>query len=161
MPSLEIVVALAENHVIGANGQIPWHLSEDLKHFKAVTMGHPVLMGRRTFESIGRVLPGRRNIMVSSTFDKQVEGLEVVKSIEEAKALVGPADKLMIIGGARMYAQALAEADVLHLTRIKATVDGDTLFPQWSTEIFKRDSVEDFYSEKCGFAYSFETWTRR
>ena len=106
MADIQIIVAIAKNFVIGNEGQIPWHLSEDLKHFKEITTGHPVVMGRRTFESIGRVLPNRMNIMVSSTFTKEVEGLTVVKSLAEAIALVG--DKtLMVIGGARMYAEAL------------------------------------------------------
>ena len=106
MADIQIIVALSDNFVIGSKGQIPWHLSEDLKHFKAITTGHPVVMGRRTFESIGRVLPNRLNIMVSSTFDKEVEGLVVVKSLDEAIKLVG--DKtLMVIGGARMYQEAL------------------------------------------------------
>ena len=117
MADIQIIVAIAKNFVIGNEGQIPWHLSEDLKHFKEITTGHPVVMGRRTFESIGRVLPNRMNIMVSSTFTKEVEGLTVVKSLAEAIALVG--DKtLMVIGGARMYAEALPLASTLHLTTI-------------------------------------------
>lgn len=125
MADIQIIVAIAKNFVIGNEGQIPWHLSEDLKHFKEITTGHPVVMGRRTFESIGRVLPNRMNIMVSSTFDKKVEGLTVVKSLDEAIALVG--DKtLMVIGGARMYAEALPLASTLHLTTIDKEFSGDT-----------------------------------
>ncbi len=159
MSDIQIIVALADNYVIGNKGEIPWHLSEDLKHFKAITTGHPVVMGRRTFESIGRVLPNRLNIMVSSTFDKTVEGLVVVKNLNEAINLVG--DKtLMVIGGARMYEEALPLASVLHLTRIRKTVDGDTRFPDFSSYPFKLKESESFYSEKCGFNYDFETWTR-
>ncbi len=159
MADIQIIVALAENYVIGNKGEIPWHLSEDLKHFKAITTGHPVVMGRRTFESIGRVLPNRLNIMVSSTFDKKVEGLVVVKSLKEAIELVG--DKtLMVIGGARMYEEALPLASVLHLTRIRKSVDGDTRFPDFTSYPFKLEESESFYSESCGFEYVFETWKR-
>ena len=159
MSDIQIIVALAENYVIGNKGEIPWHLSEDLKHFKAITTGHPVVMGRRTFESIGRVLPNRLNIMVSSTFDKKVDGLVVVKSLKEAIDLVGD-QTLMVIGGARMYEEALPLASVLHLTRIKKCVDGDTKFPDFSSQPFKLVDSESFYSESCGFEYVFETWKR-
>ncbi len=159
MADIQIIVALADNYVIGNKGEIPWHLSEDLKHFKAITTGHPVVMGRRTFESIGRVLPNRQNIMVSSTFKDKVEGLDVVRSLDEAINLVG--DKtLMVIGGARMYEEALPLASVLHLTRIKKSVDGDTRFPDFSNYPFKLKDSESFFSESCGFNYVFETWCR-
>lgn len=160
MAQLEIVVALSDNFVIGANGQIPWHLSEDLRHFKEITTSHPVLMGRRTFESIGRVLPNRQNIMVSRTFDKEVEGLTVVSSLEEAlKAACG--DRVMVIGGARMYAEALPSARVLHLTRVHTTVDGDTIFPDFTKYPFELKDRVSFHSEKCNFDYDFETWIRK
>lgn len=159
MADIQIIVALADNFVIGNKGKIPWHLSEDLKHFKAITTGHPVVMGRRTFESIGRVLPNRLNLMVSSTFDKKIEGLVVVKSLNEAIEFAG--DKtLMVIGGARMYEEALPLASVLHLTRIRKTVEGDTRFPDFSAYPFKLESSESFYSESCGFEYVFETWKK-
>ena len=160
MSDIQLIVALADNFVIGNEGQIPWHLSEDLKHFKAITTGHPVVMGRRTFESIGRVLPNRLNIMVSNTFDKEVEGLVVVKSLDEATALVG--DKtLMVIGGARMYEEAMPKASVLHLTRIKATVQGDTKFPDFREYSFELKDSESHHSDACNFDYDFETWIRK
>ncbi|MBO6258842.1 MAG: dihydrofolate reductase [Succinivibrio sp.] len=159
MTDVQIVVCLADNFVIGNKGQIPWHLSEDLKHFKQVTMGHPILMGRRTFESIGKILPGRRNILLSNTFKTKVEGLEVVTSFEAALKLAGDG-VLMVIGGAKLYQQALPLASTLHLTRVHATVDGDTCFPRFNERDFTlRDSITA-YSEKCGFDYTFETWTR-
>lgn len=159
MADIQIIVAIAKNFVIGNEGQIPWHLSEDLKHFKEITTGHPVVMGRRTFESIGRVLPNRMNIMVSSTFDKKVEGLTVVKSLDEAIALVG--DKtLMVIGGARMYAEALPLASTLHLTTIDKEFIGDTKFPDFTKYPFKLLDDVAFHSDKCGFDYHFQTWTK-
>ena len=159
MADIQIIVAIAKNFVIGNEGQIPWHLSEDLKHFKEITTGHPVVMGRRTFESIGRVLPNRMNIMVSSTFTKEVEGLTVVKSLAEAIDLVG--DKtLMVIGGARMYAEALPLASTLHLTPIDKEFAGDTKFPDFTKYPFKLHDDVAFHSDKCGFDYHFQTWIK-
>src|SRR5256714_10832206 len=115
-PSLELIAAVARNGVIGRNGQLPWHLPDDLKHFKQLTLGHPIIMGRRTFESIGKPLPGRRSIVASTTLGK-IEGVEVVPSLDEALQLVrdtpGPA---FIIGGAVLYATALPLVRVMHLT---------------------------------------------
>lgn len=159
MADIQIIVAIAKNFVIGNEGQIPWHLSEDLKHFKEITTGHPVVMGRRTFESIGRVLPNRMNIMVSSTFTKEVEGLTVVKSLAEAIDLVG--DKtLMVIGGARMYAEALPLASTLHLTTIDKEFAGDIKFPDFTKYPFKLHDDVVFHSDKCGFDYHFQTWIK-
>ena len=159
MADIQIIVAIAKNFVIGNEGQIPWHLSEDLKHFKEITTGHPVVMGRRTFESIGRVLPNRMNIMVSSTFTKEVEGLTVVKSLAEAIDLVG--DKtLMVIGGARMYAEALPLASTLHLTTIDKEFAGDTKLPDFTKYPFKLHDDVAFHSDKCGFDYHFQTWIK-
>ena len=159
MADIQIIVAIAKNFVIGNEGQIPWHLSEDLKHFKEITTGHPVVMGRRTFESIGRVLPNRMNIMVSSTFTKEVEGLTVVKSLAEAIDLVG--DKtLMVIGGARMYAEALPLASPLHLTPIAKEFARDTNFPDFTKYPFKLHDDVAFHSDKCGFDYHFQTWIK-
>ncbi len=160
MVSLEIVVAAARNNAIGLKGQIPWHLKEDLQHFKAVTMGHPIVMGRRTFESIGRILPGRRNILISRTFGRAVDGLEVVSSLNEAMALVkdGP---LMVTGGARLYAEALPKCAVLHLTRIDRDFEGDTFFPEFNRDEFDLVACERFESESLGCGYTFETLRRR
>ena len=160
MADIQIIVAIAKNFVIGNKGQIPWHLSEDLKHFKEITTGHPVVMGRRTFESIGKVLPNRMNIMVSSTFDKKVEGLTVVKSLNEAVSLVGDRT-LMVIGGARMYAEALPLASTLHLTTIDREFDGDTRFPVFSQYPFTLNDDVSFHSDKCDFDYHFQTWLKK
>ena len=159
MARLELIVAIAKNFVIGNEGQIPWHLSEDLKHFKAITTGHPVVMGRRTFESIGRVLPNRLNIMVGNTFDKKVDGLVVVKSLDEAMAYVGD-ETLMVIGGARMYQEAMPKAKVLHLTVIDKEFKGDTVFPNFKEYPFVQKDCEHFHSDACDFDYTFETWVK-
>lgn len=127
-PRIALVVARAENGAIGLKGDLPWRLRDDLAFFKQATMGKPILMGRRTWESIGRPLPGRRNIVVSSTLGA-VEGVEVVRSLDEALGLVRDAAEVAIIGGAQLYAAALPTADVIYLTRVLAEVEGDTFLP--------------------------------
>ena len=128
-PRLCLVAALASNGVIGANGRLPWHLPEDLKHFKSLTMGQPVIMGRRTWESIGRALPGRRNIVVTRQPGFAAAGAQVAASLEESIALCSGAALAFVIGGAALYAEALPIADALELTEIDAAFDGDTKFP--------------------------------
>lgn len=166
MVSLEIIVALADNFIIGNKKEIPWHLSEDLKHFKEITLNSNIVMGRRTFESIGRALPKRRNIVVSQDKSLAKYGVEVVSSLDEAKALIElkphsdyPSDKLFVIGGHRLYKEALDKAQVLHLTRIHKSFEGDTSFPNWQSLPFKKIATEDHFSNECNFAYTFETWT--
>ena len=131
MPSLELVAAVARNRVIGRDGQLPWRLPDDLKHFKQLTMGHPILMGRRTFEEVGKPLPGRRSIVVSTT-SGPIAGAEVVRSLDEAIDLVrdvaGPA---YVVGGGVLYSAALPIARVMHLTEIDADVEGDAYFPEF------------------------------
>jgi dihydrofolate reductase len=131
-PRLEIVVAVAANGVIGRGGQLPWHLPDDLKHFKSLTMGHPVIMGRRTYESVGKPLPGRRNIVVSNSMSSPpADGVELARSLDEAIRLAssspGPA---FVVGGAGLYEAALPRATRLHITEILQPVEGDTVFPQ-------------------------------
>jgi len=127
---IALIAALAENRVIGRDNQLPWRISADLKHFKALTMGKPIVMGRKTWESIGRPLPGRKNIVVTRDPAYQAEGCQVVHSIERALDVAGGSDEVMIIGGAGLYQQVLGRADRLYLTRVKAEVDGDTWFPE-------------------------------
>ncbi|HEY3808495.1 MAG TPA: dihydrofolate reductase [Steroidobacteraceae bacterium] len=130
-PRIALVVAVADNGVIGRAGTLPWHLPDDLRFFKSVTMGKPMLMGRRTFESIGRPLPGRRNIVLTRGTPDLPAGVELVASLEAALALVAEAPELCVIGGATLYAQTLPQAQRLYLTRVHATVDGDVRFPPW------------------------------
>ena len=158
---LQLVVALSDNWVIGKAGQLPWYLPEDLRHFKSITLNHPVVMGRKTFESIGRVLPQRRNVLISTTFRSQIPGLEVVSSLKEARELLSSESVApMIIGGARLYAEALPFCRILHLTRVHLEVSGDTFFPRIPFEQFTLREQHNFFSEKLQCSYSFETWER-
>jgi dihydrofolate reductase len=133
---IALVVAMADNGIIGRAGTLPWHLPDDLKHFKSVTLGKPVLMGRRTFESIGKPLPGRRNLVLTRGAARpgdiaQADGLECVASLEAACALVSDAPELCVIGGANVYGQTLPLATRIYLTRVHGEVTGDVYFPPW------------------------------
>lgn len=126
---LSIIVAVAENGVIGRGGTLPWHISADLKRFKQLTMGHTIIMGRRTWDSLGRALPGRRSIVVSRNPQFRAVGAEVALSLDAALALSAGDTEAFVIGGASLYEEALAKADRLYITRVEAAVDGDTHFP--------------------------------
>lgn len=153
---ISLVVAMDENRLIGAHNTLPWRLPADLRHFKRTTTGHPIVMGRRTWESIGRPLPGRLNIVVTSTPDYRAEGAVVVDSMESAKAAAGDCEELMVIGGARIFAQVLPEADRIYLTEIHARFQGDTWFPEVSDDQWTCISREDFHKdEKNPWDYSF------
>jgi dihydrofolate reductase len=124
-----LVVAMARNGVIGRDNRLPWRLPADLAYFKRVTMGHPVIMGRRTWESIGRPLPGRHNIVVTRTPGYHAPGATVVHSLEEAWRAAGDVEEACVIGGTSLFAEALPQADRIHLTEVEAEVEGDTHFP--------------------------------
>lgn len=126
-----MIAAMANNRVIGKDNDMPWHLPADLQHFKKVTLGKPVIMGRKTFESIGRALPGRRNIVISRNLDYTQEGIEVVTSPEAALSAVEDSDEIMIIGGGHIYDIFLPYAQRLYLTFIDLEVEGDTQFPDY------------------------------
>lgn len=128
-PRITLVAAMARDRVIGRDGVMPWHLPADLRHFKEVTLGHPVLMGRKTFESIGRPLPGRTNVVISRSRPALPDGVRLAGSLDEAVALAGEETELMVIGGGEIYAQALPLAERLELTLIDARIDGQTRFP--------------------------------
>lgn len=160
--NLAIIVAQAENRVIGINNNLPWHLPEDLRYFKRVTMGKPIIMGRKTFESIGRPLPGRTNIVVSRDTAYQPENVKVVNSLEAAKELaesicmVNGCDEAMVIGGAQIYEQALPLADRLYLTQVHAEVKGDALFPAFHPGDWAEVGREDFSADGPNpYDYSF------
>lgn len=159
---LSIIVAASENHVIGRNNALIWHLSADLKHFKALTTGHAVIMGRKTFESIGKALPDRRNIVVSRNPEFMAEGGEVTASVEDALALVAGEEEVFVIGGGRIYNELWNRADRLYLTRVHIETEGDTFIPpvdrgEW--ELVKR---EDFKAdERNEFDYSFLEFCRK
>jgi len=153
---ISLVVAMDENRLIGADNGLPWRLPADLRHFKKVTMGHPIVMGRRTWDSIGRPLPGRTNIVVTRRADFAAPGAVVVDSLEAAKAGAGDTGELMIIGGAEIFEQALEEADRIYLTEIHAAFEGDTHFPKISEDQWACVSREDFdKDDKNPYAYSF------
>lgn len=146
---LSIVVAASKNNVIGRDNDMPWKLSTDLKRFKAITLGKPVIMGRKTWESIGRPLPGRPNLIVTRDAAFKADGATIVSSLDEAIELgrklaaeLG-VDEVCIIGGGKIYAQVLPFADRVHLTRVLATIDGDTFFPEIDSEIWKEVSSEE------------------
>ena len=126
---ISIIVAASANNVIGAHGDLPWRLSDDLKRFKTVTMGKPIVMGRKTWESIGRALPGRRNIVITRQQGFAAEGCDVVQSSDEAIAVAGDAEEIMVIGGSQVYELFLPVAQRLYLTRVHADVNGDAFFP--------------------------------
>ncbi|MFM5362404.1 type 3 dihydrofolate reductase [Aeromonas veronii] len=161
---ISMIAAMAHDRVIGKDNQMPWHLPADLAHFKRVTLGKPVLMGRKTFESIGRPLPGRRNLVISRNPDYQAEGIEVVGSVEAALALLAGSsvEELMVIGGGHLYAEMLPSANCLYLTRIDLAVEGDTRFPAFDDGQWQRVDCESHLAdEKNPHPYSFEIWQRR
>ncbi len=127
---LSLIVAMARNRVMGLANRLPWHLPADLQFFKRTTLGKPILMGRRTFESLGRPLPGRTNIVLTDRPDYQAQGCIVVHSLTKALAAAGPADEVMVIGGASLYAQTLAQAERIYLTLVEAEPQGDVRFPE-------------------------------
>ncbi|WP_376694963.1 dihydrofolate reductase [Wenzhouxiangella sp. EGI_FJ10305] len=136
-----MIAAMARNRVIGDEGDMPWHLPADLKHFKAVTMGCPIVMGRRTFESIGRPLPGRANIVISRSRPDVPQGIVLAGSLEEALKLAD-SERVMVIGGGQIYREALPRADRLELTLIDAVVTGDTVFPEWPTAEWRLSAMQ-------------------
>lgn len=131
MTRVTLIAALGRNRVIGADGTMPWHLPEDFRHFKATTMGHPLVMGRRTYDSIGRALPGRRTIVITRDTDWHRPDVETAHSFADALSLAGPADEVFIAGGGQVYAEALPYAHRLILTEVDLSPEGDTVFPQW------------------------------
>lgn len=163
---ISMIAAMADNWVIGKDNQMPWHLPADLAHFKALTLGKPILMGRKTYESIGRSLPGRRNLVLSQQADYRIAGVEVVSSLAQAVSLLEQSeevvDELMIIGGGALYRQLLAQADCLYLTRIELNVAGDTHFPTFSEAQWQR-VVRQSYApdERNPYHYHFETWLKK
>lgn len=144
---------------IGINNALPWHLPEDLAHFKRVTMGHPIIMGRKTFDSIGRALPKRRNIVVTRNPHWRHEGVEVAHSLNEAITLVGD-EPASIIGGAQVFADALPVADRMIVTEIVHTFACDTFFPEPPPGVWKETARETHHSQANGFDYAYVTYER-
>jgi dihydrofolate reductase len=161
-PPLTIVVAVADNGVIGKDNALLWHLPDDLRYFKRVTLGKPVVMGRKTFQAIGKPLPGRRNLIVSRQSDLLIAGCEVVGSLEVATKLCAEAEELMIIGGAEIYAQALPLTQTVHLTRVHTVLSGDVFFPELSSADWSEVSREDHPADaQHAYPFTFLTLQRR
>jgi len=163
---LSLIAALGENRVIGVDNSMPWHLPGDFKYFKATTLGKPIIMGRKTWDSLGRPLPGRLNIVVSRQAGLVLEGAEVYPSLEAAVvraeewAKAQGVDELMLIGGAQLYAQGLAQADRLYLTRVALSPEGDAWFPEFDLEQWKLVSNVENPAVEDKPAYNFEVWEK-
>ncbi len=162
---ISIIVAVAENGVIGRGGRLPWHLSDDLRRFQELTMGHTIVMGRRTWESIGRALPGRRMIVVSRQpgYRVDVAEVDVAANLDDALRAVQAAgdDEVFIVGGAELYREALPRAHRLYITRVHAQVDGDTQFPPFDSAVW-RQLLSDLHAAdaKNQLPFSFEVYER-
>ena len=157
-----LIAALGRNGVIGKDNRMPWHISEDLKRFKTLTLGHPVVMGRKTFESIGKPLPGRDNIVVTRSPAFVAPGCRVVHSLTEALAAAGAADEVFVIGGADIYALAVPMADRLQLTEVDVSTDGDTYFPEFERSAWREVSREPgSTADPDRLRYDFVTYERR
>ncbi len=157
---ISMIVAMGENRLIGRDNGLPWHLPADLKFFKATTMGKPMIMGRKTFDSIGRPLPGRRTIVVTRNADWSHEGVEVASSLDDAFKFTEGEDEVMVVGGAQIYEQALAKADRLYVTEVALSPEGDAYFPEISDTEWGVASRERHPGEADTPAYSFVTYDR-
>jgi len=159
---ISIMVAIAENHAIGKNNQLLWRLPADLKHFKDTTSGHTVIMGRKTFDSVGKPLPNRRNIVISRNTSLEMPGAEVVSDLESAIALCDDHEEVFIVGGAQIYRMAMGITDKIYLTVVKGTFDADTYFPPIDPNFWEEtDKISFEPDEKNAWAYTFSTLVRK
>ena len=157
---ISVIVAVAENGTIGDKNRLLWHITEDMKHFRRITTGHPVVMGRKTYESLGRPLPNRRNVVISRQ-DLVIEGCEVAHSLEEALALFGADEELFVIGGAQIYAEAMPVADRFYLTVVEHPYEGDTHFPAWDRSAWRLVACERLErGEEYPHPFRFELYER-
>ncbi len=143
MTRITLIAALGRNRVIGADGAIPWHLPGEQARFKETTMGHTLLMGRKTFDSIGRALPGRRTIVITRSPDWHHEAVETAHSFAEGLSLAGPGDELFVVGGGQIYAEAMPYAVRMVLTEVDRSPEGDTLFPEWVLDDWREEGREE------------------
>ena len=158
---ISMIVAMADNRAIGKDNQLLWHLPDDFKHFKAVTMAKPILMGRKTYQSIGKPLPGRQNIVISKDQTFAADGVTVVNSIEAALDEVKTDGEVMVIGGASFYQQMLPLAEKLYVTHVHQSFDADTFFPKIDAEQWRVvDSVEHTADEKHAYRFTFITYQK-
>jgi len=161
-PRVSLIVAMAKNRVIGVNNTLPWHLPADLKHFKSLTMGHHIVMGRKTYESIGKPLPGRTSVVVTRNADYSVPDVIVVSSLEAAISACGDDEEIFVIGGAELYRQAIDLADRIYLTEIDADISGDAHFTELDRKLWQetgRDSHAP--DEKNRHPYHFVVYDRK
>ena len=147
MRKISIIVAMSENSVIGLNNQLPWHISEDLKNFKKTTLNHCVIMGRKTYESIGKPLKDRRNIVISRSKSLLIDGVEVVNSLDKAISIVDDSSEIFIIGGEQIYTISLPIATHLYVTKVNGDYNGDAFFPDYIQDEWKEIAREDLISE--------------
>lgn len=162
--TISLIAAASENNVIGRDNDLPWHLPKDLKFFRSKTSGHPIIMGRKNYESIGRSLPNRLNIVITRQAGLEIEGCEVVGSLEEAIELgkQSDQDELFVIGGGQIYEAAMPLADRIYLTRVHAHVDGDVLFPELDESEWKQLSSEEHLADDDHeHAFTFIVYERR
>ena len=158
---LSIIVAAGKNNIIGKDGNLPWHLPDELARFKQITIGHPIIMGRKTHESIGRPLPGRQNIVISRDKHFSATGCEVAQSLEQAIKIAGRSSEIFIIGGASIYPLALPLADKIYLTRVDVSPDGDKRFSfdtsSWKLIYSKKHRSDD----RNQYGYEFQEWVKK
>ena len=158
-PRVSLIAAVSSNGVIGNEGRLPWHIPEDLKRFKALTLGHTIVMGRKTWQSIGRLLPGRRNVIISRDPDLRIEGADVVPSVAAAIALAASDDEVFVIGGGEIYTATMDAALRLHLTEVAVDVQGDAFFPRFDREQWTQTSRSTHVSS-TGVAFDFVVYDR-
>lgn len=165
---VSLIWAMAENRTIGRNNKLPWHLPNDLKYFKQLTTGKPVIMGRKTYDSIGRPLPNRFNIVISRNPEFQAEGVKVVTTVDEAielaeaECLISGSEEVIVMGGAEIYRLCLPRADRLYITFVHAKVDGDASFPDFDLSAYEEIGCEDFFSDDSNpYDYSFAVYDKK
>ncbi len=160
--NISIIVAMSKNRVIGKDNDMPWHLSDDLKNFKKITMGKPILMGRKTHESIARPLPGRENIILTKNQNYFSEGCVVKNNLDEVFSYCEKVTELMVMGGATLYEQTLDKAETLYVTEVRASIDGDTFFPEYDPDQWTEIAKDSFKADENNeYDYSFTVLERK
>lgn len=160
MTQLSIIVAIANQQVIGVNNTLPWHLPEDLKRFRALTTGHHIIMGRKTYESLGRLLPGRTTVIVTRNKQYQLEGALIAHSLQDAVALCNNDEEVFLIGGAELYRDGLKLANKLYITEVDLTIAGDAFFPEFDLNLWQELKRESHISAH-GLAFNYVTYIRK
>ena len=158
--AVSLIVAMAKNRAIGVNNDLPWHLPADLKYFKATTLGKPIIMGRKTFDSIGRPLPGRQNIVVTRNKDWAHDGVDVAESLSAAITLAGDADEVMITGGGQIYAEAMDLVERMYITEVALEIDADAYFPDFDKSVWQEVSRDAYAADGEKPAYAFVSYER-